>query len=334
MLSVSLPIHGGDISSANDRFGVPKGGWLDLSTGINPFTYPNVTQRAEAVRRLPTSSDAAAFEAAARTYYRVPAGAALVAVPGTQAALQILPLLRPKCAVAILGPTYSEHSKTWRMTGHNVQEVSSFEALGDGDVSVLVNPNNPDGTRYDPRLILELAEQISPREGMLIVDEAFADTEEGLSVVPQAGRDGLIILRSMGKFFGLAGLRLGCVICAPTFAEKIKERLGPWAVGGGAFEIGIRALSDAAWIKENRLQLSQSGDELGKLLTDTGLDVIGGTDLFKLVETGHALELYESLGFQGILVRAFPEHPSWLRFGLPGKAENVARLKSALANFP
>ena len=333
MLSVSLPIHGGDISSANDRFGVPKGGWLDLSTGINPFTYPNVTQRAEAVRRLPTSSDAAAFEAAARTYYRVPAGAALVAVPGTQAALQILPLLRPKCAVAILGPTYSEHGKTWRMTGHNVQEVSSFEALGDGDVSVLVNPNNPDGTRYDPRIIVELAEQIGARKGMLIVDEAFVDTEEGLSAVPQAGRDGLIILRSMGKFFGLAGLRLGCVICARAVAQKIKDRLGPWSVGGGVLEIGTRALSDVAWIEENRLRLSQSGDELKTLLADTGLRVIGGTDLFKLVETARARELYEALGYQGILVRAFAERPNWLRFGLPGQAENVLRLKSVLATF-
>ena len=333
MLSVSLPTHGGDISTASDRFGVPKGGWLDLSTGINPFSYPDVTQRAEAVRRLPTSGDAAAFEAAARTYYRVPAGAALIAVPGTQAALQILPLLRPKCAVAVLGPTYSEHGRTWRMTGHNVQEVSSFEALGDGDVSVLVNPNNPDGTRYDPRIILELAEEIGAREGMLIVDEAFADTEEGLSAVPQAGRDGLIILRSMGKFFGLAGLRLGCVVCARAVAQKIKDRLGPWSVGGGVLEIGTRALSDVAWIEENRLRLSQSGDELKTLLTDTGLRVIGGTDLFKLVETARARELYEALGYQGILVRAFAERPNWLRFGLPGQAENVLRLKSVLANF-
>ena len=333
MLSVSLP-HTAAIS-AGQTIGLAcrKGGWLDLSTGINPFSYPDVTQRAEAVRRLPTSGDAAAFEAAARTYYRVPAGAALVAVPGTQAALQILPLLRPKCAVAILGPTYSEHGRTWRMTGHNVQEVSSFEALGDGDVSVLVNPNNPDGSRYDPRLVMELAEQVGTREGLLIVDEAFADTEEGLSAVPQAGRDGLIILRSMGKFFGLAGLRLGCVICAPAFAEKIKDRLGPWSVGGGVLEIGTRALSDVAWIKDNLLRLSQSGDELNTLLTDTGLGVIGGTDLFKLVETAHARELYEALGCQGILVRAFPKHPSWLRFGLPGQAENVLRLKSVLATF-
>lgn len=333
MLSVSLPTHGGDISGANDRFGVPKGGWLDLSTGINPFAYPDVTQSPEVVRRLPTAGDAVAFEGAARTYYRVPAGAAFVAVPGTQAALQILPLLRPKCAVAILGPTYNEHARTWRMTGHDVQEVSSFEALGDGDVSVLVNPNNPDGSRYDPRLVLELAEQVGTQGGLLIVDEAFADTEEGLSGVPQAGRDGLIILRSMGKFFGLAGLRLGCVICASAVAGKIRDLLGPWSVGGGALEIGTRALSDAVWIKDNRLRLSQSGDELGTLLTDTGLGVIGGTDLFKLVETVHARELYEALGCQGILVRAFPEHPSWLRFGLPGQPENVARLKSALANF-
>jgi len=333
VLGASLPLHGGDISAANARFGVPKEGWLDLSTGINPFAYPDVTQRAEAVRRLPTAGDAAVFEGAARAYYSVPAGAALVAVPGTQAALQILPLLRPKCAVAILGPTYSEHGKTWRMAGHDVQEVNSFEALGDGDVSVLVNPNNPDGMRYDPRLVLELAEHVGARGGWLIVDEAFVDTEEGLSGAPQAGRDGLIFLRSMGKFFGLAGLRLGCVICAPAFAGKLRDRLGPWSVGGGALEVGTRALSDAAWILENRLRLSQAGDDLELLLADTGLGVIGGTDLFKLVETARAYEVYEALGCQGILVRAFAERPGWLRFGLPGQAENVARLKSVLATF-
>ncbi len=333
MLSASLPLHGGDISAADARFGVPKEGWLDLSTGINPFAYPDVTQRAEAVWRLPTAGDGAAFEDAARAYYLVPANAALVAVPGTQAALQILPLLRPKCAVAILGPTYSEHGKTWRMAGHDVQEVSSFEALEDGEVSVLVNPNNPDGMRYDPRLVMELAERVGARGGWLIVDEAFADTEEGLSGIPQAGQDGPIILRSMGKFFGLAGLRLGCVICASAVAGKIRDRLGPWSVGGGALEIGTRALSDAAWISDNRLRLSQTGGELETLLADAGLGVIGGTDLFKLVETTCAGEVYEALGCQGILVRAFAERPGWLRFGLPGQAENVTRLKSVLASF-
>ena len=167
------------------------------------------------------------------------------------------------------------------MTGHNVQEVTSFEALGDGDVSVLVNPNNPDGTRYDPRIIMELAEEIGAREGMLIVDEAFADTEEGLSAVPQAGRDGPL-------FYGPWASSLDWPVCVWDVWSvregllKIKDRLGPWSVGGGVLEIGT-ALSDVAWIEENRLRLSQSGDELKTLLADTGLRVIGGTDLFKLL---------------------------------------------------
>ena len=332
MLSTSLPYHGGDISAADLRFGTPKRGWLDLSTGISPFVYSNLAQNTEAFRHLPTSADAAAFEDAARDYYRVPSKADLVAVPGTQSALQILPLLRPRCNVLILGPTYSEHCKTWRMLGHDVQEVTSFGELKYGDVSVLVNPNNPNGVRFDSQKVMDLAADIGARGGWLIVDEAFTDTEVGLSVAPYAGLDGLIILRSLGKFFGLAGLRLGCVIGTSAFAGKMRDRLGPWPIGGGVLEIGTRALSDSVWISENLGRLSQAGNELEILLSDAGLDVIGGTDLFKLVKTVRAPKLYEVLGGQGILVRAFSEHTTWLRFGLPGKRENVVRLTSVLAN--
>ena len=137
------------------------------------------------------------------------------------------------------------------MTGHDVQEVSSFEALGDGDVSVLVNPNNPDGTRYDPRIILELAEEIGAREGMPIVDEAFADTEEGLSGGPtgRTGRSHYFTVHGQVLWIGRFAFGM-CSLCA-SGCSKIKDRLGPWSVGGGVLEIGTRALSDVAWIEEN-----------------------------------------------------------------------------------
>ena len=329
MLSSPLPPHGGDLSAADARFGTPPAGWLDLSTGINPFGYPNLAQDPEAFRRLPTAAEGKAFEDAARAYYGVPDEAGLVAVPGTQAALQVTPSLRPASVVAILSPTYSEHGKTWRAVGHEVTDTASFDALEGADVAVLVNPNNPDGARSEPAQIVALAEEVTSRGGWVIVDEAFADTEDGLSVVPDAGRDGIIILRSMGKFFGLAGLRLGCVIGTPDFTDQLRERLGPWAIGGGALEIGARALSDADWIEGMRSRLSQASEELGSILLDAGLTVIGGTDLFTLAETDRASELYETLGRQGILVRAFPDDPTWLRFGLPGEAENVEKLVTA-----
>jgi len=330
VLSSPLPPHGGDLSAADARFGTPEEGWLDLSTGINPFGYPNLDQDPETFRRLPTAAEVIAFEAAARAYYGVPDGAGLVAVPGTQAALQVMPSLRPKGRVSVLSPTYSEHGKTWRALDHDVAEMTSFDALDGADVAVLVNPNNPDGSRYKPSQVLTLADQALSHNGWVVVDEAFADTEEGLSVVPQAGREGLIVLRSLGKFFGLAGLRLGCVIGSPGFTDQMRERLGPWAIGGGALEIGTRALTDTDWITDMRIRLQQAGDELGAVLSMAGLCVLGGTDLFKLVETDRAGELYDALGRQGVLVRAFADQPNWLRFGLAGEAISVKRLVSAL----
>ena len=326
------PGHGGDLTGAAERFGVPAGGWLDLSTGINPFPYPDTEFDPELLRRLPTAGDLTAALSAARAHYGVPGGAGIIAVPGTQAALQALPHMRGHSSIAVLGPTYSEHAHTWRAGGHDVAETGELDALAGADVAVLVNPNNPDGRRIEPGRIMALAAR-GDAANWTIADEAFADPEPGLSVVGETGAGGLLVLRSMGKFFGLAGMRIGFVIGAPELTNDIAARLGPWTVGGAVLTIAARALADTGWIAETRRLLADKRAGLEAVLQGAGFTIIGGTDLFILAERADAGAVYDRLGRAGILARDFEDHPTWLRFGLPGHDGNLARLKSALSSL-
>ncbi|HEC14863.1 MAG TPA: aminotransferase class I/II-fold pyridoxal phosphate-dependent enzyme, partial [Rhodospirillales bacterium] len=259
----------------------------------------------------------------------------VVSAPGTQAIIQILPRLRPTGAkVCVLGPTYAEHEACWRAGGHRVEAVSQIDRLADPwDVVVVVNPNNPDGRVLKPDFLLGLAGQLARRGGLLIVDEAFADTAPETSLSAHADHPGLIVLRSFGKFFGLAGLRLGFALAAPGEIRRLTRALGPWAVGGPALALGARALKDKAWIDETREKLAKAGESLRELLNDRGLKDLGGTSLFHLAGHEKAQNLFESLGRAGILVRPFAEAPDRLRFGLPASKKDEARLAAALGGL-
>lgn len=324
--------HGGDPAALEARFGKPEAGWLDLSTGINPLAYPLGTIPDDVLAQLPRQADMDALLAAARKAYGVPADAAIVAAPGTQALIQMVPTLFAPSDVTVMGPTYGEHAPAWNAAGHTIVDVNSIcaQAAQPSPFGVVVNPNNPDGRTQTVEGLLAFADELFERGGALVVDEAFADVTPELSVTPHAGRDGLIVLRSFGKFFGLAGVRLGFAVCAPDMAERLAAKLGPWAVSGPAIWAGTQALSDAEWIAGMRNALKLDALRLDGVLEDAGLDVIGGTDLFRLAECDNAHELYESLGRQGILVRAFDYAPTWLRFGLPGTAVDWSRLNTAL----
>lgn len=322
--------HGGDLAAASAAFGVPAGGWLDLSTGINPLAYPLGNMSEAMWQRLPTGSDTKALITAAKRYYRVPEDAAICAAPGTQAIIQWLPVLRLKGTVQIIGPTYAEHAHRWRAAGHDVTIISDIDAAN-ADVIVLVNPNNPDGRNYPRGPLLALAEQQRQRQGCLIVDEAFADVTPATSIVPDTGQPGLLVLRSFGKFFGLAGLRLGFAIGHASDIAPLSDAVGPWAVAGPALEIGARALDDNAWNAQTRVRLTSDAERLDALLTKHGLRTIGGTSLFRLAETDQAFGIYQLLARAGILVRIFDDHPNWLRLGLPGAERDWARLEKAFS---
>jgi cobalamin biosynthetic protein CobC len=327
---MSMVPHGGDLAAAEARWGRPAGGWLDLSTGINPAPYPVPAIDPAAWHRLPQHDRLRALLDIARACYGAPADAPVVAAPGTQILIQLLPRLRPGARVAILGPTYGEHAACWSAEGATVITVGSLDEAAAADVVVLVNPNNPDGRVVEAGRMLALADALVARGGLLVVDEAFAEVTPGASVAAEAGRPGLLILRSFGKFFGLAGIRLGFALGAAAEIDRLARWLGSWAVPGPAIEIGIAALSDRGWQDETRARLLAAAKRLTDLLTAHSFADRGGTDLFRLVEHPQAAKVWGRLGRAGILVRPFPDRPALLRFGLPAGEDGFARLAAAL----
>jgi cobalamin biosynthetic protein CobC len=321
--------HGGGLAEAADRFGTPAGGWIDLSTGINPWPYAVPALAADAWVRLPGRDSMDTLLRAATRAYGAPDSAVVLAAPGSQALIQRLPFHRDRCRVAVLGPTYAEHARCWRLAGHEVEVVPTLPE-GGFDVVVATNPNNPDGRRLPAGDLVAFAAIMARRGGLLVVDEAFAEVTPEVSVAGAAGMDGLCVLRSFGKFYGLAGLRLGFALGATGLLRRLEADLGPWAVSGPAIEIGRLALGDEAWARTTRERLSEASAQLDALLAAHGLSVLGGTDLYRLVETDRAGALFEALGRRGILARAFDAHPRWLRFGLPPDAAASARLADAL----
>lgn len=313
--------HGGGLIAARERFPAAPEPWIDLSTGINPVPYPALPIRPDAYHRLPEPEEVLRLEAtAAQAYGTDPA--LVVAAPGTQVLISLLPHLLQLDSVAILGPTYAEHAAAWTKAGSAVSMVGDVAALDTCDGAVLCNPNNPDGRRTPPAELATLADRLAAqsrtRAGMLVVDEAFADLEgPGLSLAPTLPSNA-VVLRSFGKTYGLAGLRLGFAIAAPGVARLIRAALGPWAVSGAAVEIGTAALADHAWLDAARARLGTDAARLDGLLDTAGLRVLGGTRLFRLAQTQEAGVVFQRLGQAGILVRHFAAQPDWLRFGIPG----------------
>ncbi|MDR3436908.1 threonine-phosphate decarboxylase CobD [Telmatospirillum sp.] len=328
----ALPTHGGDLVGADARFGHPATGWLDLSTGVSPFPYPLPDIDPACWRRLPDAALEAGLRQAAAGAYGAVDDDHIVVAAGSQAIIRILPRLRPFSRVAVIGPTYSEHATSWSYSGHQVVSCETLDRVGDCEVVVVVNPNNPDGRRHDPERLLEIAADMAGRGGLLVVDEAFGDVEPGQSMVPSV-RPGLLVLRSFGKFFGLAGLRLGFAVADPAMARLLRTALGPWSVSGPALVVGQKALSDQDWIAEARSRLLRAAGQLDTLLTDAGLVVTGGTALFRLVNAPRAWALYEHLGQRGILARPFAASPRWLRIGLLPDDVGLARLQCALEEW-
>jgi cobalamin biosynthetic protein CobC len=316
-------IHGGDLGEVMRRFPEAPKPWLDLSTGINPVPYPAGSLVGETWSRLPSRDDERALLAAAARRYGVRDEATILAAPGTQALIQLLPRLVPKSRVAVLGPTYEEHEACWARQGHEVDIVDDIARASGADVVVAVNPNNPTGT---------LLKKFGTPKRLLVVDEAFVDfLPPEASLVP-ALPPRTVVLRSFGKAYGLAGLRLGFATAERELIARLREELGPWAVSGPALAIGRRALADDAWLTATAARLERDGRRLDELLAAAGFMPVGATPLFRLVRHDDVPGMVERLGRNGIHVRAFARQPQWLRFGLPGTAEAFDRL-AILARF-
>jgi len=313
--------HGGDL----DRIRAMRGGedWIDLSTGINRVPWPLPAISPAAWAALPTASARRALlEAAAQAYGTT---APMVALAGAQAAIQMLPLvLAPRSTVRILSPTYNEHAACFAAAGWRVEAVAEPEALAGADVALVVNPNNPDGRVLTRGKLLALRGQV----GRLVVDESFADAMPGLCVAPHAG-DRLIVLRSFGKFYGLAGVRLGFAIGDGAIIAALEAMAGPWPVSGPALEIGAAALRDRAWARETMERLSCDAARMDVLATGFGWTLVGGTPLFRLYDTPDAAAAQGHLADHRIWSRIFPWSQRLIRLGLPGKEAEWARVAQA-----
>jgi cobalamin biosynthesis protein CobC len=321
--------HGGAIEVARKLAPGASEPWIDLSTGINPHPYPLPDLTPEVWSRLPESGALARLEAAAALRYRAPA-ASVVAGPGSQALIQALSHILPQGAVGALGPTYGGFATAFASAGARVAEVKRLEELDSLDVAIVVNPNNPDG-RITPRAaLLEVHERLTRRGGTLIVDEAFADFgAESESLAPALPVNGAVVLRSFGKAYGLAGLRLGFALASSDIARSLRATLGPWPISGPAIAIGVRALTESDWLEAMRARLDGDAARLDALLNGAGWRIIGGTFLFRLAH-GDTCATFKRLLTAGILARPFADAPDRLRFGIPGNENAWERLAVAL----
>ena len=304
--------HGGGLDAAAAKWGGTRCDWLDLSTGINPAPYPTGKVSAESWTALP---DQAAFERltnAVRTFWNVPEGVAVLPAPGASALIAQLPHVLDGQSVEICKPTYNEHEAAFVAQGWDLRDG--------GDVGVFVHPNNPDGRMWTAT---EMTNRIR------VIDESFCDIAPDQSHIQQTVKPETIVLKSFGKFWGLAGLRLGFVIGDPEIITRLRATLGPWQVSGPALSIGTTALEDDSWAEATRVRLSQDATQLDALMTKAGAKTVGGTTLFRLYDTSNAQEWQNRLAEHHIWSRIFPYSKTWLRLGLPG-LKDWARLEAAL----
>ena len=322
--------HGGRLLRAIARYGIAREDWLDLSSGIAPWAFPIPEIPLRAWARLPETDDG--LEQAAAAYYGVKE---LLPVAGSQAAIQALPRLRPLGKVGVLSPCYAEHAEAWRRVGHRLLELNEAQVeaqLDSLDVLVLVNPNNPTGRLLSPETLLGWHERLARHGGWLLVDEAFMDNTPAQSIAAFSQREGLIVLRSFGKFFGLAGVRLGFVLAEAPLLRALGEELGPWSISGPTRVLGQASFADSESQRLQTERCATASARLAALLESAGLKPAGGCDLFQYVRSEHAAQLHDFLARRGILVRLF-EQPAAVRLGLPACAADEQRLAQALAAY-
>lgn len=310
MTAMSLD-HGGGIDAARARYGGERGDWLDLSTGINPVPYPLPPLPADAWTALPDRGATEALIAAARRTWSVPGGAAVLPVPGTSAAIARIPALVAPGTVHIPGPTYNEHAHAFAAHG--------WRLGSDGATAcVIVHPNNPDGHLWPD----------APDAPLTVIDESFCDLCPDLSLISRSIRPGTLVLKSLGKFWGLAGLRLGFVIGDPGLIRRLDSLIGPWPVSGPALAIGAAALADTEWVGLTRARLARDAARLDAMLAPQ-VDLVGGTTLFRLYSSPIAPKLYDRLAEARVLTRVFPWNRHLIRLGLP-LPEGWTRLEAVL----
>lgn len=326
-------LHGGALDLMKKRFPSAPNPWVDISTGINPWPYPATNVGKHSLRHLPTAAEFDLCIQSMAAAIGAPAEHLLLA-PGSEILIRLLPLVLQVSRVCVTAHSYGDHTKAWKNANAQlIEDDDPLELLERSDALVLCNPNNPDGRKWPVERLLVARERLQEKGGWLIVDEAYADLDPKCSVVGSGGQSGLVVLRSFGKFYGLAGLRLGAMVAPPPVLEAMRRYLGVWQVSGPALKIGAAAYGDVKWQDRNRQRLATSREQLDDTLKHCGVEVVGGTDLFRLVSVSNAETTWLALAERGIYVRRFDWSEHYLRIGLPPTDNALYRLKSALLDI-
>lgn len=328
-------VHGGCLNRAVKDFAIARENWLDLSTGINPQSYSLSSPPESIWRSLPEDDDG--LVATAQKYYDC---RQLIMTPGSQWSIGKIPswcraLGNHKNTVLLPYLGYQEHRHAWQKSGFDCvyyidepteQQLSTCSAM------VVINPNNPSGNKVNKTQLLQWHNRLSETGAWLIVDEAFIDAETSQSMAGDAGVTGLIVLRSLGKFFGLAGVRVGALLAWQSLLELALSELEPWSIANPSRWAAEKALQDIQWQDSMRAQLTLQSQKLSDLLHRTFSQSIGGCALFQTVWLNNAEVIYQQLAREGILVRLLSEYKTpGLRFGLPADNDKSrARLTQAL----
>ena len=318
--------HGGNLDFAASIYGGSVKEWLDLSTGINRIPYNNLMVSSSSFWVLPEKSSTESLVDIASRTYNVAAEGALLPISGVQMAIQTIPLIKKGYIAKIVGPTYNEYSTALKNFGWQVTYVDTIKDLGGADLAVVVNPNNPTGRTYSQNELLT----VLPNVGKLIIDESYCDPTPEISMTAHADKKNLIILKSIGKFFGLAGIRLGFIIGQKSEIAFFSKLLGPWSVSGPALEIGGRVLSDDTWIKQTRKRLNYDTNRFLHLITRSNLKSVGTTKLFSLIELDNAKDAQRIFAEEKVWTRIFSYSKNWIRIGLPGAEHEWSRLTTCL----
>lgn len=323
--------HGGRIKSAAEKYAIAEKDWLDLSTGLNPNGWKVANIPASVWQTLPEDDDG--LQKVACSYYGCDY---CLPVSGSQAAIQILPSLRSLSKVGVLSPAYAEHEHNWQQAGHHVVQLTMADVdnrINELDVLVVINPNNPTGELIAADKLLKWHQKLSTKGGWLIIDEAFMDVTPEYSLLSRGIKPGLIVLRSLGKFFGLAGIRCGFVITDKELLQRIADKTGPWSLSGPTRYIAKQVLQDKSWHKIYKEKLQNASQYLSDILTQHSLTPNNGTALFQWLRHPQANDIFEALAQQGILIRLFEGKMPSLRFGLPANKQQWLRLERALTNL-
>ncbi|MEJ6393413.1 threonine-phosphate decarboxylase [Gymnodinialimonas sp. 2305UL16-5] len=310
--------HGGGLDAAMQRYGGLREDWVDLSTGINPVAYPFGQVPHTAWTELPDTGAMENLIAAARTFWQVPDTTEIIAAPGVSSLITRIPDLVEEYGAHIPKPTYNEHAAAFAARGRLGNVADPHQPT-----HVYVHPNNPDGRLWPPSIVGD--------RQLTIIDESFCDTLQECSHIALTERPGVIVYKGMGKFWGLAGLRLGFAIGQPETLAGLSDLLGPWPVSGPALWIGARALRDSDWAEATRVRLIRDTARLDDLLLSRGAEIVGGTSLFRTYHWPKGCKaLHEHLAQRHILTRIFPYSQTWIRFGLPRNEVEWVRLRTAL----